>query len=366
MKRLSCYIIILIFFTHSHIIAGIASEISLGGELNSSLTAFNTEEAGFSLLPEASLDLELFVPSWKDNEIKCAVHFFTDVTEGQAGYFWKKLYWKHKFKKLHLTIGKQPISWSFGSLLNPVDFELGAAALEQEYNLKFQNALEIYYPLNWNTNISLVVSRPGNTRDWKAGLRGRTLIKDFDITVHYILEQISPGEVDDYRLGITAKGDAGPFGVYSSIGYYSTEKANSFLAGLDYSFFFPAGNQLYLQVEYLNIPRAVLPSITGSEIFVSEEEPENNNSDNITLLAGNATYKIDEFSSTGISVLYSYSNGQILFLPSYSNKLNTNDSVQIQGGIMTKLVDKHGGSSSKVIFKKPDYLFLKIGLSHTF
>ncbi len=365
MKRLSYYIVILIFFAHSHSIIGIASEITLGGELNSSLTAFYTEEAGFSLLPETSLDLELFVPSWKDNEIKCAAHLFAGVTEGQTGYFWKKLYWKHKFKKLHLTIGRQLISWFFGSLLNPVDYELGALALEQEFSVKYQNALEAYCPLNWNTSISLVVSHPGDARDWKIGLRGRALINDFDITAHYILEHISPGAADDYRFGITAKGDVGSFGVYGSISYYSTEKANSFLAGLDHSFFFPAGNQLYLQAEYLNIPRTILPNITGSVIFAPEEEPDNNNN-NITLLAGNTTYKIDEFSSIGISVLYSYSSGQILFLPSYSNKLSTNCAAQIQGGIMTELLDKYEGSSLKVIFEKPDYLFLKIGLSYTF
>ena len=142
--------------------------------------------------------------------------------------FLEKLYWKHKFKKLHLTIGRQPISWSFGSLLNPVDYELGALALEQEFSVKYQNALEAYCPLNWNTSISLVVSNPGDARDWKIGLRGRALINDFDITAHYILEHISPGAADDYRFGITAKGDVGSFGVYGSIGYYSTEKANSF------------------------------------------------------------------------------------------------------------------------------------------
>ena len=235
---------------------------------------------------------------------------FAGVTEGQTGYFWKNCTGNINLK-LHLTIGRQPISWSFGSLLNP-GLRIRALALEQEFSVKYQNALEAYCPLNWNTSISLVVSNPGDARDWKIGLRGRALINDFDITAHYILEHISPGAADDYRFGITAKGDVGSFGVYGSIGYYSTEKANSFLAGLDHSFFFPAGNQLYLQAEYLNIPRTILPNITGSVIFAPEEEPDNNN---ITLLAGNTTYKIDEFSSIGISVLYSYSSGKYFSCP---------------------------------------------------
>lgn len=361
MKKLGYFTIILIYFTLGF--TGIASEIELGGEFNTSLTAFYSEPAGFSLLPEASLDVELIFPSWKNNEMKCAAFLFTDSSEGKVDYFWKKLYWKLKFENFHLTIGRLPLSWSFGSLLNPVDYELGAAALDQEYSVKFQNALEIYYPINWNTSLSLLVSNPGGARGWKAGLRGRTLIKDFDITAHYILEQISPGEVNDYRLGINAKGDAGPFGVYSAIGYYSTEKAYSFLVGLDHSLSFPAGNQLYLQAEYLNIPRAILPSITGSVIFVSEEEPENKN---ITLLAGNATYRIDEFSSTGITALYNCSSREMLFLPTYNNQLSNNNTIHIQGGIMTQLGNKYKGPFPKAIFKKPDYLFLKIGLSHTF
>ncbi len=362
MKKLFCLTIVPIFFIIIVNLVGAAREITLGGEFNTSLNAIYTEQTGFTLMPEASLDLELILPSWKNNEFRCAGYLLTSIPESKIEFFWKKLYWKHKFEKLHLTVGRQPVFWSFGSLLNPVDYTLGAAALEQEYSFKYQDALEIYYPLNWNTSFTMVVSHPGQSTHWKAGLRGRTLIKGFDITANYIQEQIGKEERDDYRWGITAKGDLGSVGVYGALGYYSREKAYSLLAGLDYSYSFPAGNQLFLQAECLYIPSGILPGIIGSLMFVSAEEQQNN----ITLLVGNTTYKINEFSNIGLSTLYNYSNGSVVMLPFYNDQLSTNCTIQIQGGIETKSTFKSGVSNTNAVLNHPVNLFLKIGLNHTF
>ncbi|MDD3655683.1 MAG: hypothetical protein PHI72_02850 [Atribacterota bacterium] len=365
MKKIYYLIIILIFYLFILFIlslAGEASEITMGGQLNASLTTVYTEQTGFVLVPQANLDLELFLPSWNNNEIKCAGYLFTDAVEGRVDFFWKKLYWKHRFEDFHLTIGRQPISWSFGSLLNPVDYTIGAVALDREYNPKFQNALEIYYPINWNTSLSLVASLPGQDITWKAGLRGRTLIKDFDVTINYLQEQIKEGEIGEYRFGITAKGDLGSCGVYSAFGYYSEEKTCSLLVGVDNSYFFPAGNQLYIQAEYLNIPPEILSKITGFMMSLSEEEEEKN----IHLLASNISYKIDELSSIGVTALYNHNSGSAILMPVYSNQLSTNSTIKVQGGVMTKSMTKAEGSPLEVFFGKPTQIFLEISLNHSF
>ncbi len=359
MKKLNYLIIILLSLVVFNR-AGQASDITLVGQLNTSLTTLYTEQTGLSLLPQANLDLELLLPARNNNEIKCAGYVFTNIAEKSVDFFWKKLYWKHRFDNFHLTIGRQPISWSFGSLLNPVDYTLGAVTLEKELNLKFQNALELYYPINWNTNLSLVTSLEKEDLSGKFGLRGRTLIRDFDITIHYIQENIKIGEIGDYRFGFTAKGDIGKFGVYSALGYYSEEKAYSLLAGFDYSYFFPAGNQLYIQAEYLNIPPKILSKIVGSLIFLSPEEK------NTHLLAGNISYKIDEFSSIGVATLYSYSNNSLSLLPTYTNQLSTNCSLKIQGGLMSKPIFKAEPSTLEDLVKQSAILFLEIGLTYAF
>lgn len=362
MKKISYLVIILLSLVILNRVAQ-ASDITLVGQLNSSLTTFYNKKVGFSFLPQANLDLELLLPSVNNSEIKCAGYIFTninDVTGKNIGFFWKKLYWKHRFEHFHLTVGRQPISWSFGSLLNPVDYTLGAVALEKEYNLKFQNALEFYYPVNWNTNLSLVASLGGEDLSWKAGFRGRTLIKDFDIMVNYIQEQIKMGGIGDYRFGITAKGDIGDFGVYSALGYYSKQKAYSLLVGLDYSYFFPAGNHLYLQVEYLNIPPEILSKIIGSIFFLPEEGK------NSQIFAGNISYKIDEFTSIGLTTLYSYNNHSVSLIPAYTTQLNSNYSLQIQGGVMNKSISKVKVSPVKGLFDQSALFFLEIGLNYAF
>ncbi len=360
MKKFNFIVTILIFCLLTLSFTGKASVITPGGQFNTSLSAFYSKQNGLILLPQASLDLQLTL-SLKDNEqVKCEGYFFTDSVERKLDFFWKKLYLIHRSENFHLSIGKQPISWSFGSLLNPVDYSLGAIAFDRDYSPKYQNALEIYYPINWNSSLTLVTSLSGVNRTWKAGLRGRTLIKGFDITANYVQEDIRAGEAGEYRIGTTAKGDLGPFGVYSALGYYSEGKAFSFLAGFDYSYFFPTGNQLYIQAEYLNIPSEMLKEVTGS-IFTSPK-----GKGNIHLFAENITYKIDEFSSIGLTALYNSSTGSAIFMPVYNNQLSTNSEIRIQGGMQIKLLQQTEDNSLKEVFSKPAYIFLEIGLSYNF
>ena len=111
-----------------------------------------------------SLRLELFVPPIGGNELRYEF-LLTRPLQGilsaeETSYFPRKLYLKRKLGKVSLTLGRQPISWSFGSLLNPVDYTLGAMALEEERSSKFTDAVAVYLPLNWNSGIDLAASFP--------------------------------------------------------------------------------------------------------------------------------------------------------------------------------------------------------------
>ena len=78
------------------------------------------------------------------------------MADEEAEYFTKKLYLKNRFDNFHLTVGRQPISWSFGSLLNPVDYTLGAVALDEESSSKYTDAVLVYVPINWNSGVDIV------------------------------------------------------------------------------------------------------------------------------------------------------------------------------------------------------------------
>ncbi len=358
-EHLLIIIFVMIIFSYS----AIAHDIKLGGQLNTSLTGFYDRQLGFGYIPQANLDLELFLPLKNNSEIRCAGYSSINIAEGKVDFLWKKLYWKHRFDNFHLTIGRQPVSWSFGSLLNPVDYSLGAAALDRDYNTKFQNAIEIYYPINWHTSLSLLSSSPGSLEDSKIGLRGRTLINDFDVTVHFVQEQVLAAEPGQQRFGITAKGDIDRFGVYSALGYYHDDVDSfSLLAGTDYSYFFQSGNQLYFQAEYLNIPPELLSQITGSMMSAQWEGKDKN----IHLLVSNASYQIDEFSSIGLTSLYNFSDDTILFLPTYSNQINTNTTLEIQAAIKMESIEESDLKSLKLIVGTPAHIFVEIGINYAF
>ncbi len=341
-----------------------ASDIQIGGKLDTSVSGFYDNELGFGLFPQANLDLELFLPSRTNYEIKCAGYFFTDIAGGKVDFYWKKLYWKHRFENMHLTIGRQPISWSFGSLLNPADYTLGAVALDEDYNAKYQNAIEIYFPINWNTGLSLVASLPDNNKNLKVGLRGRTLISDFDVTINYVQENAVADDPGKQRFAVTTKGDIGSFGVYGAIAYYREEiNSFSFLAGADYSYFFQAGNQLYFQAEYLNVPPKILSQITGSMMTEQQQREEQN----VSLLVSNTSYQIDEFSSISLTFMNNFSDSSKLIMPAYSNQLNTNTTVNIQAGLMTeakqRIIDE---SLLKSIFGELSQVFIEVGINYRF
>jgi len=232
---------------------------------------------------QGGLDLELFLPPFDNTQAKFQTYFFYDSMNGGFDYLIKKLYLKHKFEKLHLTVGRQPISWSFGSMLNPVDFTLGAVVMEEETDAKYQDAIEGYVPLNWNTSVSVVAAFPENSQDIKWGLRGRTVIKGYDLTLNYVQEP----EME--RIGFTGKGDLGPLGIYGAAGYYFKDNNGdlAYLIGGDYSHFFEAGNKVYLQLEYLSTKRGTLSSILGP--FFSGNITDNSD-ENAGLVLGLANY----------------------------------------------------------------------------
>lgn len=341
-----------------------ADDFSFGGEISPSLFATFSEEAGVIIKPLINMDLELFLPYMGNNEIRCAINLHNNIYNDKLDFYWKKLYWKHRWENLQISAGIQPISWSFGSLLNPMDFTLGAAALNNENEQKYQKALEIYYPINWNTSLTLVTSMPGPSLPYKIGFRGRTLINDFDITAINIIEGTEIGQVDRYRFGTTVKGDLGPIGVYGALGNYSEEKSLSFLIGFDYSYLFPAGNQLSFQAEYINCPTGILNKIIGYTLFPLPAAIEKN----MAILAGNISYRIDEFSNISLATLYQHDNNRAIFIPVYSNQLSTNSTIQIKGGIITEPFSDSGRRQDlkRPINNKPINIFLEIDFGYTF
>lgn len=315
-----------------------AVAIDVGGEIKGTFTTTFSEDDGTDTEFQESLDLEFFLPRFGDNEVKVQFELMNPL-QGLKGdettYNIKKLYLKHKFEDFYLTIGRQPISWSYGSLLNPVDFNLGAVAMERETMGKYADAVEGYLPINWNSSLSLVAAEEESNGKVKWGIRGRTGYQGYDLTANYVKEpekkeaDVLLPAVD--RVGLSFKGDLGPVGLYGSLGYYNkegiAEEGYTYQLGGDYSFVYNYDKQIMMQLEYLNVKRYNL-----NEIFyipgLDKIYPKNIRLD---LLLGNISYPIDDFSSVGMMVITSLDDGSALLIPTYENTLPYNITMNVRG-----------------------------------
>ncbi len=367
-KYFNIVTLFLIFFLLGSI--PISAKVDIGGELAASLINIIDNQGNLSVYPQESLDLELFLPTLNNTQAKFEIYLFNNPMSEGFDYLIKKLYLKHKFDKLHLTLGRQPISWSFGSMLNPVDFTLGAIVMDEETGAKYQDAIEAYVPLNWNSSVSLVAGFPEASQDIKWGLRGRTMIEGYDLTLNYVREP----EIDfmgtiipaSQRIGFTTKGDLGPLGVYGALGYYFKDNDDgdlAYLIGGDYSYFFEAGNKIYFQLEYLSIKKDNLSSILGS--FFSGNVT-NNLNENIGLILGMANYEIDEFSQINLMAISSLNDGSIIVIPGYRNQLSNNLSFNLSTGIYFGKEDTLFGSNVSEGAQQRPKGMISIGLTYSF
>jgi len=367
-KYFNIIILFIIFFLLGSI--PISAEVDIGGEVDASLISIIDNEGKISAYPQESLDLELFLPTFNNTQAKFEIYLFNNSMTGGFDYLVKKLYLKHKFEKLHLTLGRQPVSWSFGSMLNPVDFTLGSMVMDEETGAKYQDAIEAYIPLNWNSSVLLVAAFPEGSQDIKWGLRGRTMIEGYDLTLNYVREP----EIDfmgtiipaSQRIGFTAKGDLGPIGVYGALGYYFKDNDAgdlAYLIGGDYSYFFEAGNKIYFQLEYLSMKEDNLSSILGP-FFAGNVT--NNLNENIGLILGMANYEIDEFSQINLMAISSINDGSIIIIPGYRNQLSNNLSFNLSTAIyFGKENSLFGSNVSEGAQPKPKGM-ISIGLTYSF
>jgi len=306
----------------------ISAKVDIGGELAASLISIIDDQGNITVYPQQSLDLELFLPTLNNTQAKFEIYLFNNTMSGGFDYLIKKLYLKHKFDKLHLTLGRQPISWSFGSMLNPVDFTLGAMVMDEETGAKYQDAIEAYIPLNWNSSVLLVAAFPEASQYTKWGLRGRTMIEGYDLTLNYVREP----EMDfmgtiipaSQRVGFTAKGDLGPIGIYGALGYYFKDNNDgdlAYLIGGDYSYFFEAGNKIYFQLEYLSMKEERLSSLLGSLAWLDNGMDSESNTN---LLLTRTSYDINEFSAVSLFTISSLNDLSTIIMPNYSNQISNN------------------------------------------
>lgn len=324
--------------------------VEAGGELKAGWEGELQKDGSFDSEFEENLNLELYIPPIGNTEVSYAFQITRPLqdllAEEKASYFTKKLYLKHRFDRFHLTVGRQPVSWSFGSLLNPVDYTLGADVLEEESNSKYTDALEVFVPLNWNSSLTAVASFPEGfgieTEKMKWGVRGRFGVKGYDLALNYVQEAEASekigGALDNVvgfapkqRIGFSFKGDLGGLGIYGSFGHYfdqGLDSSNSYLLGADYSYNLNYHTKISIYLEYLGVElRFLVPQIRTDLLKMKSDDTR------LDLLIGGVSYPIDDFSSISLMTLVNLDDGSLFLLPSYQNTLPGNIDLMINSSV---------------------------------
>ncbi len=324
--------------------------VEAGGELKAGWEGILQKDGSFGSEFTENLNLELYLPPISNTEVAYAFQISRPLqdllAEEKASYFTKKLYLKHRFDKIHLTVGRQPVFWSFGSLLNPVDYTLGADVLEEESNSKYTDALEVFVPLNWNSSLTAVVSFPEGfsteTEKMQWGVRGRFGVKGYDLTLNYVREAEGSGEtgvdldnvvgfIPKQRIGFTFKGDLKDFGIYGSFGHYfdqGLDSNNSYLLGADYSYNLNYHTKISIYLEYLGVELRFLDPMIRTNLLKMK-----NGDTRLDLLVGGVSYPIDDFSSISLMTLVNLDDGSLFLLPSYQNTLPGNIDLTISSSV---------------------------------
>ncbi|MFW5981147.1 MAG: hypothetical protein ACOCRU_01075 [bacterium] len=332
--------------------------VDIGGEIKTYLTGAIDDDGNISTDLSQSLDLELYLPSYGQTSSRVRFLIYNPEIIDQYGSTsrinFKNLYLRHSFDDLRVTVGRQPISWSFGSLINPVDFAIGAEVLDQEGLAVYQDAINLRYSINWNSHLELVAA---NTRadDYKWGFRARTNYQGFDLSANYVKEAIFslPVSFMDYdqiggnnqdpitelfsetklaidRYGFTFKGDLASFGTHGAFGYYKFRETGNpeldlmledplyaIVLGGDYSYNFDYNRRIIFHAEYLAIQHDFL----GNPLIQKELGDVGNRLD---FILANIAYPIDDFSSLSLMTMASLGDGSLMLMPVYENEFASN------------------------------------------
>lgn len=350
------FFLLLIFFFWNQAV----SAVEIGGKA-SFISNLIYQDSSLDSNFRTELELEMLLPY--DAAVDLQNRAVIVVDGAEAEIWFKRLYLRKDLGPFTAKFGRQPVSWAFGSLLNPADYTLGAEALEEESRAKFVDGIELYYPIGWGSGLTFVVSdTDADNNKW--ALRGRSNVRGYDLTANYVKDP-SDGEGGDLdRFALTAKGDLGPLGVYSSLAKWQNEKIdyNIYQIGSDYSYSMLDGRRIRLQGEYLRIS-GIKDEIRNFSFFdpISESENDflssNGAAGKVELFNSSIAFEPDEFSSIGIITVSYLGDGSTLIIPNYSYLFSSDLLLELRGIIPFGSEDEllaEGGKS------------LELTLSYTF
>lgn len=326
--------------------------ITVGGELhvNTGCMVFQDEVAatfgGYG-------EMEFFLPSSSTTSSRLVLTAHLSGEDVKMGI--KYLYLRYGIGSTQLTMGRQPISWSYGSMMNYSGYRLGIDGLPIEYSTPGVDGLCYCYFFGDGKSLQLITSFPSHTplQLHELGYGARLRIPGHRYDLSYNLSYQPIGDDTLLRGGLTYKGSLYTSGLYGLLGYYSflEERREDYLLqiGLDYSW--PLGaygkRNLFLQAEYARFIEgeidfwelASLLTDGESDLYLALPDTLRGRD----LLAIHLSMAYDYFTTFGLLSLVHPVYGTGAFLPYYTSDLGRGLEMSISGSLFTDREDLYPG-----------------------
>lgn len=283
----------------------------------------------------------------------------------------KYMYIRPNFRNGHLTLGRQPVFWSFGSVLNLMDYGLGIDNFANETLQTGIDGLRYHLNIGAGNTFQIVTSFPylNNVKpeDLGYGSRMRFIRAGHDFSLNFFYQPVFDFQDNLLRTGITYKTDIKNIGTYTSIGYYNLKNEDKndimFQVGFDNSIMIGGrgGKLLFVQTEYYRFLDAQLSAfvLSGLElggsslhksILSSDTEIIDEHRGNIILdrelFLLNASIKLDFFSDIGVLFLLNKRKSAWSILPYYITELGDELVFRLDGNIIKEKYNNYIGGIS--------------------
>ncbi len=346
----------------------IGGELETGGSLSYLDGSFYTSLIGRG-------EFELFLPATAAVEPRLVAQGWLD-SAGKADFGFKYLYLRRPFDQGHFTVGRQPVSWSYGAMLNLLDYGIGIDGLAGETVTPGIDGLRYFHSLGGGRSFQAVVSFPALTVEADQlglGTRLRLPAPGYDLSFNLSYKPLPVPwlpEIDSdhlFRGGVTYSGDLQDFGIYGSLGYFDFDQQDlddiMLQLGLDYSWLIGEFDDrlVFLQAEYLRFLQndfnfGQLAGMLGDQQSVEGDNglpaPDNGAEEGPAagpgpagIMAGrdlfilNISTQLDPFSSLGLALLTETGDWVTAATPYYLNDLGGGLELRLDGSV---LVDAEG------------------------
>ncbi len=374
--RFKNYLIIILVFTLILLFsAGLNNHqvqaIDIGGELNLNAGLNYSADGDLTTGFSGSTELEFYLPGAAGIEPRLVIQGSLRDS-GEADFNFKYLYLRRRFNNGHLTLGRQPVSWSYGAVINPYDYGFSIEGLAGETLTPGIDGARYFHSLGAGKSLQAVINWPEYNSELDElgfGARLRLPGQGYDLSFNVASQKIPHIDIIDdelvlledrlTRAGLTYSGDIGELGAYGAAGYYrlhDTEIDDWVIQlGLDYSWVTGefGSRQIIVQGEYLRFVQNDLDmtallglaisnqslgeqvpggdmsggnmsasSIAGGEIFTARD-----------LFILNISTNLDSFTNIGLALLGETEKNNLMAAPYYISDLGGGLELRLDGSI---------------------------------